>query len=98
MGILQESAAHTDFHIVNASLEIPLRISFRCLPAYLLASIFSVPFLKQFEKCDFVLRCFREVQFIYLLLSTYIFINMQLLCSKITPAQNLLSLNEEEGL
>lgn len=71
---------------------------FCCLSAYLLASIFSVPFLKQFEKCDFVSRCFCEVQFIYSILTTYVFINVQLLYSKITPAQNLQSLNEEEGL
>lgn len=91
-------SSYLDFHIVNASLGIPLRISLSLLAFLFTCQHFLSSFSKAVWKCDFVLGCFCGVQFIYLLLTTYVFINVQLLYSKIMPAQNLLSLNEEEGL
>lgn len=70
---------------------------FHCLPACLRASIFSVPFLTQFEICDLCQDAFVKCN-LFMRFSPHVFINVQLLYSKITPAQNLLSLNEEEGL
>lgn len=70
---------------------------FSCLPAYLLPAFSQFLFLKQFENVISHWDAFMKGSFIYLLLTTYVFINVQLLYSKITSAQNLLSLSEEEG-
>lgn len=67
-----------------------------CLPIYSPA-FFPVPFLTQFEICDLCRDAFVKCS-LFMRFSPHVFINVQLLYSKITPAQNLLSLNEEEEL